>query len=179
MLTKTLLTTLFALASLLVLFTLGACSKGASSDAPVEVRWEQNDDENLAVPICPECGDVADHADNVCACGVHYTITETEIDCPDCDGAAACAHCAVGADGKAKHDCIGCDNSGHCPICDGSGEMDGDVCPECDGKKTCGPCEGAAKRVAAGGESGCAHCASTAKCANCEGTGKLKVGPAR
>ena len=170
MLTRILSVTVLMLVSTLLL---AACTSASSTSDPsvlLEARWEIDEDANLAVPVCPSCGDVADHADGICSCGQHYVIPDHAIDCPDCAGAATCAHCHAPDAGTAKHDCVACDNTGHCPICDGSGQHDGETCPECDGGKGCGACAQAAKA-----KPGCKHCDDSGSCSNCGGTGKLQL----
>ena len=80
-----------------------ACSDSSQEQAgttePKVARWELDEDANVAVPVCPGCGELAERPGATCAqCGTHYVVEPKEIPCPECTGNAKCIHCGDGGD---------------------------------------------------------------------------------
>lgn len=131
----------------------------AACQTPQAARWDVDVDKNVAVARCPNCAEAVSLDETRCPhCGQAYTIEEKTI---------ACSHC--GGTGKAPLGplCESCQDSGRCPICEGTGVFEGEVCPECGGKKTCPDC-------AAGKEP---PPLVQEECPYCLGTGEIELGP--
>jgi hypothetical protein len=132
----------------LTLLLLAACSTSRPSGSPA-ARWEIDEDQSVAVALCPRCGEpVARDGTRCGGCGGAYRIEPTTIDCPEC------------RDGTATPTCEACEGTGKCAICEGTGTFEGAVCPECEGRSACPDCAGAAKP----------H-----RCENCGGTGRIEL----
>ncbi|MCK6461281.1 MAG: hypothetical protein L6Q95_15465 [Planctomycetes bacterium] len=132
--------------SLSLLFLFAACSSPEAGEART-ARWEIDGDGSYAVALCPHCDAPVAHDGRRCAgCGAAYRVEPTTVECPECLGTAHAL-------------CEACEGTGKCPICEGSGDLDGATCPECGGGKGCPDCAGAP-----------AHA-----CGNCLGKGSVKI----
>ena len=154
---------LVVLAALFVVACSDSSQEPAGTAGPQAARWDLDEDANVAVPVCPGCGELAERPGATCEkCGVHYVVEPKEIPCPECEGNAKCVHCGDAAV------CVACDGSGHCAICEGSGTFEGEECPECEGAKACTECSTDNARA-------CERCGNTGKCANCDATGTITL----
>ena len=147
--------------SLLVL-VVAACGDKEAAER-LDARWDINDEDNLAVPVCAACGGVLDRSKDACPdCNKPFRIVEKTIDCPECQGSKTCVHC--GAASK----CVACDGTQKCALCEGSGRFDGKNCPDCTGKGHCAEC-------ASGASATCERCAGSHECSNCDGKGTITL----
>jgi hypothetical protein len=154
----------FSCAFLLAVCWACGSEEPAATGEPVVARWDINEDENLAVPVCGKCGDVLDRTKTACPkCDTPFKIEPKTIDCPECTGSKQCIHCGDAAA------CVACDRTGHCVLCEGTGKLDGNACPDCQGSKKCAAC------AATGGAVKCERCAATRTCSNCDGKGKITL----
>ncbi len=145
-----------------LLALVAACGKDSGESAVRAARWDIDKDENLAVPVCAECGEVLDRDRSDCVkCGTLFKIEPKTIDCPECAGRKTCTHCGEG------QTCAVCEGSGKCTVCAATGALDGSSCPDCDGAKSCGAC--------AGPGATCERCEGTRTCANCDGEGTITL----
>ena len=72
---------------LLLLLAVAACSSPKPKEGAA-ARWEIEKEENLAVPVCPQCEAPVLRTEAKCAkCGAQCHVGEKTIDCPECRGA--------------------------------------------------------------------------------------------
>ncbi len=154
--------------SCMMLLAFAAGCGGSDTEATTvptrTARWDIDHDANLAVPVCPDCGEAIARDHLHCdKCKVDIRIEAKTIPCPECAGKKMCVHCG------AHHSCATCDGTHNCACCEGTGRLDGEACPDCGGSKACTECGPGVTRPV------CEACNGDEACTNCAGKGTITL----